>query len=123
MADNIKKDERIDGVRYLTIPVRDNLDDAGITALIEQLAPPVVGIVGNYADVQRGGAAVVKAEGSMSDGVETPPGVTEDDIAVTKQVEDAIATAIETSTGNGNSAGDAKTGDTGGTKASRKTTD
>lgn len=121
MADNIKKDEQIDGVRYLTIPVRDNLDDAGIEELIRQLAPPVVGIVGNYADVQRGGAAVVKGDGSLESGVETPPGVTDDDIAVTRQVEEAIATAIESSTGKGNSAGDANTGDTGGTKASRKT--
>jgi hypothetical protein len=106
----IKKDERIDGVRYLTIPIRDNLDDAGITALIEQLAPPVVGIVGNLADVHRGGASVVTEGGSVSDGVEVPPGVTDADIATTKAVADAVQNAIDTSTGTANSAGDAHTG-------------
>lgn len=122
MADKIKKDERIDGVRYITIPVRDNLDDAGITALIEQLAPATVGLVGNYADMQRGGAAALKGDGSVSSGVEMPPGVTEADLATTKAVEDAVAAAVESSTGAGNSAGDASTGGTGGTTDSRKTT-
>lgn len=122
MADNIKKDERIDGVRYITIPVRDNLDAAGIEDLVRQLAPPVVGIVGNYADVQRAGAEIVKGNATdFAAGVETPPGVTDDDIEVTRQVDAAVEAAVE---GLGaSSVGDAHTGDTGGTKASRKTTD
>lgn len=122
MPDNIRKDERLEGVRYITIPVRDNLDDAGVEDLIRQLAPPAVGIVGNYADVQRAGAKAVLEDGvtAFQEGVETPPGVTDEDIAVTKAVDDAVAAAVESSTGAGNSAGDAKTGDTGGTTASRK---
>lgn len=124
MADSTKSKtasvENIDGVRWLHVPIRDSLDDAGITALIEQLAPATVGLVGNYADLQRGGAAVLKDQGSMSEGVERPAGVTDQDIAVTKAVEGAVAAAVESSPGTGNSAGDAHTGDTGGTTASRK---
>lgn len=122
MADNIKKDEQIDGVRYITIPVRDNLDAAGVEELVRQLAPATVGLVGNYADVQRAGGEI--ARGNATDfaaGVVTPPGVTEADIAVTNAVEDAVAKAVEDV--GVVSVGDPQTGDTGGTKASRKTTD
>jgi hypothetical protein len=115
-----KKDEKIDGVRYITVPVGDNLDDATVEDIIRQLAPPVAGIVGNYADVQRAGAAIVKGDGSdLASGVETPPGVTDTDIAVTKAVEDAVEASR---TGEASSVGDSNTGGTGGTTASRTTT-
>ena len=111
MADNKRNEQTIDGVRYITIPVRDNLDDAGVEELIRQLAPPVVGIVGNLADIQRAGAEIVKGNAKdLASGVETPAGVTDDDLAVTQAVEDAVAAANESSSGKGNSAGDAKTG-------------
>jgi len=114
-----KKEERIEGVRYITIPVGDNLDDATVEDIIRQLAPPVSGIVGNYADVQRAGAAIVKGDATdLAAGVETPAGVTENDLAVTKAVEDAVEASR---TGNPSSVGDPNTGDTGGTTASRKT--
>lgn len=118
MADKVRKDERIDGVRYITIPVGDNLDDATVEDLIRQLAPATVGIVGNYADIQRGGAAVAKGEGTMDDGVVPAPGVTDRDLAVTKAVEDAVEAS---KTGEASSVGDPNTGGTGGTTESRKT--
>ena len=106
-----RKEQTIDGVRYITIPVRDNLDDAGVEELIRQLAPPVVGIVGNYADIQRAGAQIVAGDANdLASGVETPAGVTENDLAVTRAVEDAVAAANDSSSGRGNSAGDARTG-------------
>ena len=80
----------------ITIPVNPNLDPATREDLIRQLAPvnPALGVVGNYADIQRGGAAVLKETGSMSDGVETPPGVTGEDIKAAKKVDAAVDAAV-----------------------------
>jgi hypothetical protein len=49
--------------------------------LLDQLAPRQAGVVGNLADLQRGGAAVLKEQGSMSDGVEAPPDRTAEQVA------------------------------------------
>lgn len=81
-----------DDVEYVTIPVDKNLDEGTRNDLIRQLAPSAPGIVGNLADIQRAGAAIVLGEGKgLADGVETPPGVTDVDIAAAKAVGDASA--------------------------------
>lgn len=112
MADNVKKSEKIDGVRFITIPVADNLDDATVEDLVRQLAPPVAGIVGNYADVQRAGAAIVAGEGKdLASGVELPPGESPEDAKTAAQVNAAVEKAVEDSqTGRASSVGDSHTG-------------
>lgn len=91
MAENTPK------VETITIPINPDLSPEDRDALIRQLAPkdPLYGVVGNFADVQRGGAAVVTGSGSMSDGVQTPPGTTEQDLATSTAVSDAIDKANE----------------------------
>lgn len=86
-------------IETITIPINPDLDPATREDLLRQLAPvnPALGVVGNYADIQRGGAAVVKDQGTMDSGVETPPGVTGEDLRQAKQVEDAIASATDPS--------------------------
>lgn len=112
MADNAKKSQNIDGVRYITVPVNDALDDATIEDIVRQLAPPTVGLVGNYADVQRGGGAVLSGDAkSMAAGVEVPPGVSAEDVENTAKVNAAVEKAVEDSkTGRASSLGDAHTG-------------
>lgn len=53
MPDN-KSKAAPEGVRMITVPVGDNVDDDTVEAAIRSLAPPVAGVVGNLADVQRG---------------------------------------------------------------------
>jgi hypothetical protein len=112
MADGKRKEETTDGIRYITVPVADNLDDATVEDLVRQLAPPVAGIVGNYADIQRAGAAIVSGEGKgLADGVELPPGESDESVKTAAKVNAAVEKAVEDSrTGRASSIGDAHTG-------------
>lgn len=112
MADNVKKTTEKDGIRYITVPVNPNLDDATVEDMVRALAPPTVGIVGNYADIQRAGAAIVAGEGKdLASGVELPPGETAGDVKAAAKVNAAVEQAVEDSrTGNASSVGDANTG-------------
>jgi hypothetical protein len=98
-----------DGVREVTILVGDNVDDATVEEAIRSLAPSVAGIVGNYADVQRAGAAIVTGTGnSFADGVVPPPDA---DAVAAAEVSAAVEKAVEDSrTGNPSSVGDSHTG-------------
>lgn len=115
MADNVTTSKSSkgkglpDGVREVTILVGDNVDDATVEEAIRSLAPPVAGIVGNYADVQRAGAAIVTGTGnSIADGVEPPPDA---EAVETAAVAAAIEKAVEDSqTGTPSSVGDPSTG-------------
>lgn len=64
---------------------------------LRRLAPRETNVVGNLADLQRGGAAVLKGEGSVSDGVEPPPGVSpaglKAEAKANEKVTDALASA------------------------------
>lgn len=98
MADNAKAStKQADTGSTITVPVDPDMDPATREDLIRQLAPrtAAVGVVGNLADVQRGGAHVVKGTGSMSDGVIDPPGVTAEDIAVEKKIDEAVEAAAK----------------------------
>lgn len=112
MADNVKKSDKIDGVRYITIPIADNLDDATVEDLVRQLAPPTSGIVGNLADVQRAGAAIVAGEAKdLAAGVEIPPGESPDDLKTAAKVNAAVEQAVQDSqSGRASSVGDSHTG-------------
>lgn len=109
MADNKKDKGAPEGVRYITVPVGENVDDATVEALIRELAPPVAGVVGNYADIQRAGAAIVAGDAKdLASGVEVPPGEDmKQQIATAKAVEDAVEAS---KTGNPSSVGDSHTG-------------
>lgn len=115
MADNVTTSKSSkgkglpDGVREVTILVGDNVDDATVEEAIRSLAPPVAGIVGNYADVQRAGAAIVTGTGNgFADGVESPPDA---EAVETAAVAAAIEKAVEDSqTGTPSSVGDPSTG-------------
>ena len=97
-----------DGVREVTILVGDNVDDATVEDAIRSLAPNVAGITGNYADVQRAGAAIVRGDADgFAAGVEPPPGLTGDDIAVSAAIEKSVEDA---KTGKPSSVGDSHTG-------------
>lgn len=97
-----------DGVREITVLVGDNVDDATVEAALRSLAPNVSGVVGNYADIQRAGAAIVNGDAKdLAAGVEPPPGLTGDDIAVSAAIEESIEAA---KTGNPSSVGDPSTG-------------
>ena len=78
--------------------VTDHLDEETKKQLLKQLAPRQAGVVGNFADVQRGGAAVLKDEGTMSAGVEPPPDRTKEsvkrDAKVAEKVEEALDSTI-----------------------------
>lgn len=73
------------------------MDEGTRNAILARVAPRVHGLVGNYADVQRGGAAVLKGEGSISSGVEPPPGSSVEgikaDAKVAEKVDAALASA------------------------------
>lgn len=88
MADN-KKDKEVEGIRYVSVPVGDNVDDATVEEAIRSLAAPVAGPVGNFADLQRGEVS--------------PPPVD----PVAKAIEDAVDAS---KTGKPSSVGDAHTG-------------
>ena len=78
--------------------VTSHLDEESKRQLLKQLAPRQAGVVGNLADLQRGGAAVLKGEGSVSDGVEPPPDRTAEqvqhDAKVAEKVEGALDDAL-----------------------------
>jgi hypothetical protein len=78
--------------------ITDHLDDNTKEVLLKQLAPRQAGVVGNLADLQRGGAAVLKDSGSMSDGVEAPPDRTAEQVAAdadkAAKVGDALDAAV-----------------------------
>lgn len=100
MADNASKSTaaKADKVETITIPINPNLSAEDREALIRALAPPdpLYGVVGNYADVQRGGGLVVKGEGTMDDGVETPVSENpETDQANSQAVNQAIDKALD----------------------------
>lgn len=93
MAKN--KDSADDAVQTISIPIDPNLNADTREALIRELAPKgSTGIVGNLADIQRAGAAIVKGEGS--------------DLAAAKQVDEAVNSAVDAAAAQ--SAGDANTG-------------
>lgn len=61
---------------------------------MRRLAPRETNVVGNLADLQRGGAAVLKDEGSVSDGVEPPPGVSTAGLKAEAKANEAVADAL-----------------------------
>lgn len=75
-------------------PAAAGMDDATRTELLSRLGPRTTHVVGNLADLQRGGAAVVKGEGTMSDGVETPPGVSADTVKDEAKAQKAFDKAV-----------------------------
>lgn len=69
-----------DGTRTVTLTVGENFDDGLLNQLARQLERGNAHqVVGNLADLQRGGAEVIAGGGSMSDGVAVHPDVDEDD--------------------------------------------
>lgn len=97
-------------VQTISIPIDPNLDADTRESLIRQLGPKGgTGVVGNLADVQRAGAAIVKGESStFADGVEAPPGTTDEGLANAKAVDEAVQAAVDSAAAQ--SAGDANTG-------------
>ena len=75
--------------------VTSHLDEESKKALLRQLAPRQAGVVGNLADLQRGGAAVLKDEGSMEDGVEPPPDRSAEQVKQDAKVADKIEGALD----------------------------
>lgn len=75
------------------------IDESTREDYIRRLAPRETNVVGNLADVQRGGAAVLKDEGSVSTGVEPPPGVSTDGLKAeakaNEKANDALASAAD----------------------------
>lgn len=66
----------------------DGQDAATREAIVRRLAPRQVNLVGNFADLQRGGGKVATGQtDSMADGVELPAGVTESDAKATVKAE------------------------------------
>jgi hypothetical protein len=61
---------------------------------LRRLAPRETNVVGNIADLQRGGAAVLKDEGSVSDGVEPPPGVSPAGLKAEAKANEKVAEAL-----------------------------
>ena len=61
---------------------------------LRRLAPRETNVVGNIADLQRGGAAVLKDEGSMSTGVEPPPGVSPAGLQAEAKANEKVADAL-----------------------------
>lgn len=99
-----------DAVQTITIPIDPNLNADTREALIRELGPKGgTGVVGNLADVQRAGAAIVKGDGKgFADGVEAPPGTTDQDLANAKAVDAAVQAAVDSAAAQ--SAGDSHTG-------------
>lgn len=76
------------------LPEHDGLDEVGRQEILNRLQPRVPGVVGNYADLQRGGAITLKGEGSVSDGVEPPPNVSVEEIQSAAAVEEKVDAAL-----------------------------
>ena len=76
------------------LPEHDGLDEVGRQEILNRLQPRVPGVVGNYADLQRGGAITLKGEGSVSDGVEPPPNVSVEEIQTAAAVEEKVDAAL-----------------------------
>lgn len=78
--------------------VTDHIDEAGKKVLIDQLAPRQAGVVGNLADLQRMGAALVTESGPVADAVEPPPDRTveqiEADRAKAEKIEGVLDSAV-----------------------------
>jgi hypothetical protein len=75
--------------------VTSHLDEETKRQLLKQLAPRQAGVVGNFADVQRGGAAVLKDGGDMADGVEPPPDRTAEQIQKDAKVAEKVEGALD----------------------------
>lgn len=86
--------------------VTDALDEATKQELLKRLAPRQAGVVGNLADLQRGGAAVLKDEGSMSDGVEPPPDRTAEQVQSDAKVAEKAEAALDSALASVNDATD-----------------
>jgi hypothetical protein len=76
------------------LPENDGIDEVGRQEILRRLQPRQVNVVGNYADLQRGGAAVLKGEGTVSDGVEPPPGTSVEEIQNQAAVEEKVDAAL-----------------------------
>ena len=76
--------------------VTSHLDEASKERLLAQLAPRQAGIVGNLADLQRIGAALVTESGdSVADAVEPPPDRTADQIEADRNKAEKIEGALD----------------------------
>ena len=73
-----KKSTKDDGYETITVRVPKDRDEALTQRLISQLEGPKQTVVGNLADLQRMGAAIVNG-GKAEDGVLAPPAVTDGD--------------------------------------------
>jgi hypothetical protein len=76
------------------LPEHDGLDEVGRQEILRRLQPRVPGVVGNYADLQRGGAITLKGEGTVSDGVEPPPNTSVEEIQTQAAVEEKVDAAL-----------------------------
>ena len=75
--------------------VTSHLDEESKKALLRQLAPRQAGVVGNLADLQRGGAAVLKGEGDMEEGVEPPPDRSAEQVKADAKVAEKVEGALD----------------------------
>lgn len=76
----------------ITIEVDPDMDPVRRDLLIAQLAPRTTTVLGNLADLQRMGAAVVSGSGSAEEGVQAPPDV--DDTSEVQTLADANAPGL-----------------------------
>lgn len=60
------------------LPDHRGIDDAGRDRILQQLEPRTDNVVGNFADLQRMGGAIVEGNGSVEEAVATPPDVDTD---------------------------------------------
>lgn len=70
------------------------MDESTRQDFLRRMAPRQTNVVGNLADLQRGGAAVVKDEGSVSDGVEPPPGVSPESVKAEAKANEKAEAAL-----------------------------
>lgn len=70
------------------------MDESTRQDFLRRMAPRQTNVVGNFADLQRGGAAVVKDEGSVSDGVEPPPGVSPESVKAEAKANEKAEAAL-----------------------------
>lgn len=92
--------------------VTSHLDEASKERLLAQLAPRQAGVVGNLADLQRIGAALVTESGdAVADAVEPPPDRTAEQIEADRNkaekiegaLDDAVTAVNDAETGSGKS--------------------
>lgn len=70
-------------------------DQATRDEIMRNLAPRETNVVGNLADLQRGGKLVVTGESnSVADGVEPPPGTSTEQLQAETAANDKVATAL-----------------------------